>query len=312
MGLFRHKLPQLHDKKFITDGGLETSLVFHENIDLPCFASFTLLESEEGRRTLNNYFKRYAILAREHKAGLIVESVTWRANADWGRQLGYNAEQLRAINLLAVNELIKLRETYQSVDSPIVVSGNIGPRGDGYSPDLIMTADEAQTYHRTQIETFEQSEADMVCAMTINYVEEAIGIVRAARACNMPVCISFTVETDGRLPTGDSLQTAIETVDRETGGYPVYYMVNCAHPSHFQHVLAHEGNWADRIYAVRCNASKRSHAELNDATELDIGDPEELGTDYLKLKGMLKNLRIFGGCCGTDHRHIAQMCETCL
>lgn len=312
MGLFRNNLPQLANKNFITDAGLETSLVFHENIDLPCFASFTLLASEQGRKTLSDYFTRYAKLAREYKAGLILESVTWRANSDWGKQLGYSQEQLREVNKQAINELIKLRELYQTADSPIVVSGNIGPRGDGYSPSNLMSPAQAHTYHREQIRTFAQTEADMVCAMTINYVEEAIGIVRAAGEFNMPVCISFTVETDGCLPTGDTLQQAIETVDWETSGYPAYYMVNCAHPKHFEHVLDQKAKWAERIYAVRCNASKRSHAELDEATELDIGNPEELGGDYKVLKQILTNLRIFGGCCGTDHRHVAQMCQTCL
>lgn len=312
MGLYRNNLPQLSGKPFITDGGLETTLIFHQGVELPAFASFTLLTTASGREKLKDYFETYIELAKKYQTGIILETPTWRASSDWGQVLGHSDESLTAINQLAVNELIKLRNAHSTPSTPVVVSGNIGPRGDGYIPGKTMNSEEAQRYHQKQIADFARTEADLVCAMTINYIEEAIGIVRAARAEGMPVCISFTVETDGLLPTGDSLQKAIETVDMETAAYPVYYMVNCAHPTHFKNTLKHNENWVQRIHAVRANASKCSHAELNEATELDAGDPEDLADQYVLLKDAIKNLSIFGGCCGTDHRHIEKICQTCL
>lgn len=312
MSPYRQALPQLSDKHFITDGGLETTLIFHNNLELPLFASFTLLETEAGRQHLHDYFVSYINLAKKYRAGIILESATWRANSDWSRQLGYGDSDTAAINQLAIDQLHQLRLAHQSKDTPIVVSGCIGPRGDGYIAENKMSADEAQRYHSAQIATFKNTNADMVCAMTLNYVEEAVGIARAAHQANMPVAISFTVETDGCLPTGDTLQHAIETVDRLTDRAPAYYMVNCAHPSHFETKLKSDSDWTDRIFGVRANASKCSHAELNEAKELDIGNPKELGTHYHGLQSQLSHLRILGGCCGTDQRHIEQICVACL
>jgi S-methylmethionine-dependent homocysteine/selenocysteine methylase len=175
-----------------------------------------------------------------------------------------------------------------------------------------MSMQEAQEYHGAQIGTFSRTAADLVTASTMNYVEEAIGIVRAARGFEMPVVISFTVETDGKLPTGDSLKDAIERVDAATGGAPAYYMINCAHPTHFEHVLPIGGPWLGRIRGVRANASIQSHAELNESTELDEGDPVQLGSQHHELLSKLKQLNVFGGCCGTDHRHVEEICKACI
>jgi S-methylmethionine-dependent homocysteine/selenocysteine methylase len=146
----------------------------------------------------------------------------------------------------------------------------------------------------------------------MNYVEEAIGIARAAERARMPVVLSFTVETDGRLPTGQTLRSAIDQVEESTGGYPRYYMINCAHPTHFESVLADEGRWLGRVRGLRANASRKSHAELNESTVLDIGNPIELGSDYSRIKGRLRHLNVMGGCCGTDHRHVEQIASICL
>ncbi|MGL5793095.1 MAG: homocysteine S-methyltransferase family protein, partial [Waterburya sp.] len=188
----------------------------------------------------------------------------------------------------------------------------IGPRGDGYQPAELMSEIEAQYYHTEQIEVFSQSNVDLVTAMTMNYVEEAIGISRAAQQANIPVVISFTVETDGKLPTGQTLKDAIAQVDHATNSAPIYYMINCAHPLHFAHVLYSGGDWLDRIKAIRANASIKSHAELDEAEELDDGNPVEFGIQYQKLQTLLPNLNIFGGCCGTDIRHIEEICKEIL
>jgi homocysteine S-methyltransferase len=311
MSLYRDRLPQLDGGMFLADGGLETTLVFLNGVDLPCFAAFPLVEREDGRAMLRGYFEPYLAIAREHGHGFILDTPTWRANPDWGERLGYTPEALAAINRRSVDLLVELREGEAGKDIPIVINGVLGPRGDGYKVELRMTAEEAERYHEAQIDDFRATEADMVSAITMTYPEEAIGIARAARAHGMPAVIAFTVATDGRLPSGDTLGAAIEQVDEATGGSPAYYMVNCAHPLHFEDALAPDEPWRHRIRGIRANASTRSHAELDNATELDPGDPADLGRRYRELRERLGGLAVVGGCCGTDHRHIAAICTAC-
>lgn len=312
MNNYRTSLPQLDNKLYLTDGGIETTLIFHEGLELPDFAAFHLLQSENGEKALHKYFRTYAEIAKRFETGLILESATWRASKDWGARLGYTPEALVDVNRRAIRMLEDLRNEFESDQTPVVLSGCIGPRGDGYIPGNVMTAQEAEDYHWEQIKTFANSGADMVTAITMNYVEEAIGITRAAQRANIPVAISFTVETDGNLPTGQSLKTAIEQVDEATSGYPAYYMINCAHPTHFENVVAEGGAWRERIRGVRANASHRSHAELNEAPDLDDGNPVELGAQYASLTKHLSRLNVMGGCCGTDHRHLEQIAEACV
>ena len=312
MKSYRNALPQLNGGLYLTDGGIETTLIFHEGLDLPDFAAFHLLRTEEGEAALRKYFRTYAELAKQCGAGLILESATWRSNPDWGARLGYSTQALADINCRAIQVLEEIRTEYESPSTPVAISGCLGPRGDGYVPGNVMSALEAEAYHRAQIESFAGSAADMVTAITMNYVEEAIGIARAAQKANMPVAISFTVETDGNLPTGQTLRFAIQQVDEATAGYSAYYMINCAHLTHFEHVLAEGGAWLKRIRGIRANASQRSHTELNEAPDLDRGDPFELGKQYARRKQRLSHLNVMGGCCGTDHRHVEKIAEACL
>ena len=311
MARYRSALPQLGGDMFLMDGGMETTLVFHHGIDLPHFAAFDLLKDGEGRRVLRAYYDDYVPLAKCRGAGFILESVTWRASFDWGRKLGYSSEELAAANRQAIAMLEDVRQAYEDDGAKIVISGCVGPRGDGYNPREIMNEFEAEWYHREQIETFAGTAADMISAMTITNIPEAVGITRAAQASGMPVVISFTVETDGSLPTGDSLGDAIDVVDAATDHGPAYYMINCAHPTHFEDVLAAGAPWMKRIRGLRANASTRSHAELDEATELDDGSPVELGGQYRDLRRLMPWLNVLGGCCGTDHRHIAAVTEAC-
>jgi S-methylmethionine-dependent homocysteine/selenocysteine methylase len=312
MARYRTALPQLTGNLFLTDGGIETTLIFHDGLELPDFAAFHLLRNAEGRDALLKYFRAYGDIARRFGTGLILESATWRASADWGARLGYTSAALAEANRASIQLLEQIREEYETEATRVVISGCIGPRGDGYVPGAVMSVQQAENYHREEIETFAGTKADMICAMTMNYVEEAIGIARAAERARMPVALSFTVETDGRLPTGQTLRAAIEQVDDSTGGYPRYYMINCAHPTHFEDVLADDGRWLGRVRGLRANASRKSHAELNEATTLDVGDPIELGRDYARVKGRLRHLNVMGGCCGTDHRHVEQIASSCL
>ncbi|MCA2407621.1 homocysteine S-methyltransferase family protein [Rhizobium leguminosarum bv. viciae 248] len=311
MAKYRNGLPQLKGGTFITDGGMETTMIFQEGIDLPHFAAFILLASEEGRQRLRNYYRRYLDVARRHGTGFVLDTATWRANPDWGQKLGYTNEALKAVNEEAVDLLVGLRSDYERPEQPIVISGAIGPRGDGYKAG-IMDAAEAEDYHAFQIGAFAGTEADMVSAFTLTNIDEAIGVARAAQALGMPSAISFTLETDGRLVTGRSLQEAIETTDAMTGGAPAYYMINCAHPTHFETALDPGSAWVKRISGIRANASTMSHEQLDNSETLDAGDPEDLGRRYRKLIDRMPALRVLGGCCGTDHRHVAAICEACL
>ena len=309
---YRDRLPQLDGGLYLSDGGLETTLIFHEGFDLPMFAAFVLLESERGRAALRAYYDRYAATAVEHGTGFVLESPTWRASPDWGQKLGYDRDRLARANRAAIAMMHDIRETRATAQTPLVVSGNIGPRGDGYDPGALMSPWEAEAFHSWQIGVFADAGADLVSAVTLNNVNEAIGIVRAAGAAGMPCVISFTVETDGKLPTGESLATAIESVDQATDRGPAYYMINCAHPDHFRDALDRDASWMKRVRGLRANASRMSHAELDNSTELDAGDPRELGHLYADLLGRFPHINVLGGCCGTDHRHVEAISAACM
>jgi S-methylmethionine-dependent homocysteine/selenocysteine methylase len=308
---YRNNLPQLSGDFFITDGGLETTLIFHNGFELPEFAAFGLLKHSAGRQALRGYYRTYAGIAERYGVGFILESATWRASLDWGRKIGYSARELADVNHQAIELLAEVREEYQDRTSKIVISGCIGPRGDGYNPTSMMGVAEAEQYHRGQIETLAETEADMITALTMTYAEEAIGVVRAAQSAGLPIVISFTVETDGRLPSGQSLKAAIKQVDAATDFGPAYFMINCAHPTHFEAVITVDEPWVRRIRGLRANASCLSHAELDEAEELDDGNPADLGSQHLALRNRGDNLNVLGGCCGTDHRHIEEICKAC-
>jgi homocysteine S-methyltransferase len=284
-------------------------MIFDEGIELPCFASFLLLENEAGVEALRRYYRGYLEIARRYELGFTLDTPTWRANRDWGERLKYSPEELAAVNRRAVELAEKIRGEEQRPESPIVICGTIGPRGDGYGVGEEMSAAAAQTYHAEQVETFADSAAEMVSAYTLTYAAEAVGVVRAAVAAGIPATISFTVETDGRLPSGQPLAEAIAAVDEQTDASARYFMVNCAHPTHFAAAVEAGGAWLERLGGVRCNASRRSHAELDEADELDRGDPEELGRLYAALKAHLPAVRMIGGCCGTSTPHIASICD---
>jgi len=310
MSQYRSHLPQLDGGLFLTDGGIETTLIFHEGLDLPYFAAFHLLKEADGRATLYKYFVRYIEIARKAGAGFVLESPTWRASADWGAKLGYSDEELAEANRASLALMRELRSEFETKATPIVVSGCVGPRGDGYDPGTVMSPEDAETYHAAQIRAFEDAGADMITAITATNANEAVGVVRAANGAGLPSAISFTLETDGKLPTGQELKDAIGQVDEATGGGPAYYMINCAHPTHFDGILA-GGDWVERVRGLRANASKRSHKELDEAPDLDDGDPVELGGQYADLKRHHPQINVLGGCCGTDHRHIEQITAAC-
>jgi S-methylmethionine-dependent homocysteine/selenocysteine methylase len=295
-------LPQLTSTRpFLTDGGLETTLVFVDGIDLPDFAAFPLLDTDDGREALRRYYNGFLDLAERHSAGFVIDTPTWRASLDWGARLGYDAIRLADINRRAVEFVTALADQRPSLQT--IVNGVIGPRGDGYVVGATMSTSEAAAYHGLQARAFAEAGAEMISAITMTYAEEAIGITRAANSVSLPVVISLTVETHGCMPSGQALSDAIAQIDAATTTPPAYYMVNCAHPTHFIHRLDPSADWVGRIHGVRANASTMSHAELDEATELDRGDISLLSDNYAELAEVL-DLRVIGGCCGTDHEHV--------
>ncbi|HVO53767.1 MAG TPA: homocysteine S-methyltransferase family protein [Solirubrobacterales bacterium] len=296
------------EQLFIGDGGLETTLIFHQGIELPEFAAFPLLREEAGREALRRYYGDFAGIARDHRAGFILDTPTWRASPNWGERLGYSAAEVADVNREAVQLAEEIRAAEAGPGTPIAICGSVGPEGDAYRPERFLSAEEAERYHSSQIGALAGAGVDMVAAYTLCYVEEAVGIVRAAAAAGCPVSIAFTVETDGRLPNEEPLGEAIERVDAETAGASAYFMVNCAHTSHFAEEIESGGTWLERLGGIRANASRLSHAELDEADDLDDGDPAEMAAEYAELRPSLPALRVVGGCCGTDRRHVARIC----
>ena len=301
----RQSLPQLNGTGlFVTDCGLETELIFHDGLDLPCFAAFPLLENPDTRARLRRYYDGYLAIARDHDGGFVIETPTWRANPDWAAQLGYSPEQLDAANRAAVSLAEEVRAAAAADGITAVVSGCVGPRGDGYDPGSAMTPEEAERYHSVQIGTFATTTADQVTAITMTNAEEAIGIVRAASAAGIPAAISFTVETDGRLPTGQPLREAIGQVDAATGARARISWSTAPTPLTLPMHWQPTGRGGEGYVGLRANASMRSHAELDEATERDEGDPVDLGARHAALRDRLSTVTVLGGCCGTDARHV--------
>ncbi|MEO1248669.1 MAG: homocysteine S-methyltransferase family protein [Pseudomonadota bacterium] len=303
---YRHALPQLSGNIFLTDADIETDLIFNHGVEIPKFAAHTLLSDENGRQAVQRYLRGFLSLARDRGTGFILDSQTWKAHPHWAAHLGAAAEDLRPVNHDAIALISGLREEFANNAAPIVLNGVIGPRGDAYAPEELISPDESQRYHAQQIGWLAETDVDMVTALTFTQSGEAIGVVRAAQGAGLPVVISFTVETDGRLPSGQPLSEAVEAVDQATRNGPAYYMVNCAHPDHFAGDLT-DSSWGRRIRGLRCNASRMSHAELEACEMLDDGNPRELATQYRAIRMALPWMNVFGGCCGSGLRHVTQI-----
>lgn len=306
MAKYRDALPQLAGGTYLSDGGIETDLIFNHGIEIPEFAAHTLLPDETTRMAVADYFRAYLSMARDLDVGYILDAPTWKAHMHWAESLGANADQLRVANHDSVAFIAGLRDEFADNPKPVVLNAFIGPQGCAYAPETEVAANQSEDYHARQIGWLAETEVDMITAMTFTQSDEAIGVVRAARTAGLPVVVSFTVETDGRLPNGELLGEAIVAVDDATDSNAAYFMVNCAHPDHFSHLFQGQA-WTRRIRGLRCNASRMSHEELDNCEELDAGNPVELGEQYRALAAHLPWLNIFGGCCGSDLRHIKEI-----
>ena len=308
MGQYSQELPQLSGQVFLCDGGVETDLIFNHGVDVPEFAAHTLLATASGKDILAGYFRDFLALAKAMNTGFILDSQTWKAHSHWAGDLGASERELRRANHASIEFIAGLRDEFAGNARPIVLNGIIGPKGDGYTPEARVSPAEARTYHQQQIDWLAETDVDMVTATTFTQSTEAVGFVRAANSAGLPVVVSFTVETDGRLPSGEPLSEAVQSVDEQTDDGAAYFMLNCAHPSHFIHVLEDHA-WARRIHGIRCNASAKSHAELDASDTLDAGNPVELGSQYRDIRGKMPWINIFGGCCGSDLRHLTEIAK---
>ncbi|WP_085899603.1 homocysteine S-methyltransferase family protein [Kiloniella majae] len=314
---YRNALPQLKGGIFLTDAGIETDLIFNREIPIKAFAAHTLLPDEKGRAALTDYYLGFLSLAQQMNTGFILDGQTWKAHAHWADDLGEDINTIESANRDSIAYIADLREMRaQKNQHPIVLNASLGPRGDAYAPDYQISVKEAEDYHAQQVNWLATTAVDMLTAATFTQSEEAIGAVRAAQKAEIPIAISFTVETDGLLPTGQSLADAIDQVDRETNSQAIYFMINCAHPDHFPNDLSdrnlRDHNWAKRIKGIRCNASRMSHAELDNCETLDAGNPSELAQQYQEIYARMPWLNIFGGCCGSDLRHVTEIARSIL
>ena len=291
-------------ERMLTDGGLETDLIFNRGIDLPEFAAFPLVDSDDGREALRGYYTAYLRVAAQAQVPVLLETPTWRANPDHAAAVGYDADALDRVNRRSVELMTQLVEDHDDELVGWQVGGILGPRGDGYLTAGGVDPAAAAEYHRPQLAAFAAAGADRATVLTLTDVGEGIGIAQAAADVDLPVVVGFTVETDGRLPDGSTLAAAIAAVDAAAA--PAYFLINCAHPTHIAHALD-DAAWQQRIGGLRVNASTMSHAELDAAEELDDGDPVQLAADQRPLLAAFPNIEVLGGCCGTDVRHVAEM-----
>jgi homocysteine S-methyltransferase len=299
-------------RTFITDGGIETHIIFNMGVELPHFSAFPLNDSATGREVIRRYYRDYLPVARAARRGFLFATDTWRASPDWADRLGYDRALLRQNNRTAVALCAELAQEFAAAGIDTAIAGILGPRRDAWQYDAGMSVAEAYDYHAPQIESFVGTAAASVQAYTLTNTPEAIGIARAAAQAGLPAVLAFTVETDGALPGGKPLGAAIAEVDAATGGYADYYMVNCAHPQHFAGPLRSGESWVRRIGGLRANASAKSHVELDQSPAIDMGDIGEFARVHAELLPVLANLRLVGGCCGTDYRHIAALCKRCF
>ncbi len=312
-------LIELFDQKtFLTNAGTETYLVFQQGFDLPEFCAFAVHENEaEWNKLVEDYLHPILDTAASSGYGLMLDVLVWRAHGDFVEKLGRPRDEVAVINRRAVELARTAVEQWRASSKitaesfPVLIVADTGPRGDGYQvSDSDVTADEACAYHRDQLQALADTGVDLVCALTMTTAQESVGIARAAASAGLPVIISPTVETDGRLPDQSTLGDFIETVDRETNSSPLFYMVNCAHTTHLMPTLEQASNvqaaWLSRFRGFRANASAKSHEELDNSTELDRGDVAQLATQIREMKEKYQ-LCVIGGCCGTDHEHLAQM-----
>ena len=304
-------LPHETDRIFLTDGGTETWLEYKRDFKLTNFSAFHLLNDPEATKAIREYYIKTAQVAQELGTGFIFDSLTYRASRDWGDLLGYSKDSLAEMNQRCLTLYREIAEEVGLLPEDTVISGNIGPGGDAYQLNETLTAENSEEYHIDQVQTFKSAAVDIVTGLTLNSVQEAVGIARAAAKVGLPSVISFTLEKNRRLRSGETLQQAIELVDDAADVAPAYYMINCSHPVDYGPALEPKP-WAKRIRGLRSNASSLDHGTLCQLGHLEEGDPEELAQQNGDFKKSFPHINVFGGCCGTDFVHVKKIAEAVM
>jgi homocysteine S-methyltransferase len=299
-------LPQQLGKLMTTAGGFETWMQYVDGFKLRHFCGFELLDDARGVSCLKDYHRKVIEAAVANGFGMINEGLHYRASRDWGELIGFSRSALEEINHRGIEFYRDFAREYSSPGTPMLVGGVIGPRGDAYNLGRLPDAAEAEDYHSEQIQTFRKAGVDHVTAMTFSSVDEAIGVARAAKSAGLPVVISFLLARGGRLKGGETLQEAIFRVDSATGNAPAYFMTNCTHPIEFEPALV-PGEWVARLGGFMPNAVAMETMDLCKLGHLEDGDPVELGAQMAALARRFPHINVWGGCCGTDGRHIGQI-----
>ncbi|WP_135501055.1 homocysteine S-methyltransferase family protein [Roseovarius aestuariivivens] len=299
-------LPQSQGRLMTCGGGFETWLQYVDGFELRHFCAFELIDDPRGRACLADYHRKLVEAAVANGVGVINEGLHYRASRDWGTLIGYSREALEEINIRGIEFYKDFAREYKSEATPMLVGGVIGPRGDAYNVGRTPDEAEAEDYHAEQILTFKKAGADLVTAATFSSVAEATGLTRAAKAAGMPVVISFFVAKGGKLKGGETLEEAIAQVDAATDSAPAYYMINCTHPTEFMPGLD-DGGWVRRLGGFMPNAVAMDTLDLCKLGHLEDGDPAELGGQMADLARRYPHINVWGGCCGTDGRHIGEI-----
>lgn len=288
---------------YLTEGGTETEVIYRHGHELRDFAMFELMNKPEAVRDMENMYRRYLDKAAQYGFSALMSGFDYRASPDWGAKLGYSAEGLREMQHKCIDFLRGVSRAYEDQIERIAIAGCIGPKGDAYSLNRDITAEEAEDYHATQCETLRDCGVDLIWAATINNIPEAVGISRAAARVGLPVNMSFTLDSSHKLKSGPSLKEAIEATDTEAGAArPDSYGINCSHPLEFEPALE-PGDWARRLRSLRPNAAKMDKVSLCKLGHIEEGDPEELGQMMGDLAKRYPDIDIWGGCCGTWDKH---------
>lgn len=304
-------LPHQADRLYLTDGGIETWLMYKQGFELPYFCDFQFLDDPTGRAALQRYYREFASIAKQHRTGYVFCSLTYRASREWGQLIGYSPDALAEMNHRAIEFYREIAREVGLDPGSTLYSGCIGPRGDAYQVNPTITAESSRDYHAEQIETFRRAGVDLVTALTLKSIEEATGIARAAEAAGVPSVISFTLDRNRTVDGAHSLREAIEAVDAATNRAPAYYMINCSHPVDFGPALD-QGAWVGRIRGLRANASSLEHGQLCRLGRLEEGDAAELAAQHGEIARLYPHMNVFGGCCGTDFVHVGRICEAVL
>ncbi|HEY8592653.1 MAG TPA: homocysteine S-methyltransferase family protein [Sphingomicrobium sp.] len=296
--------PFLSGLRYLAEGGQETELMYGHGFELPKFALFPLLDDAAAVVQLKAMYEAVLQVAVRHRMSVMLGGLDYRASPDWAGLLGIDAVRLADYQHRSVAFLREVAEPYLEKLPHILVSGIVGPQGDAYERNQTVTASSAEAYHGTQMDNLASAGVDLVQAMTFTSSHEAIGVIRAAQARELPIVVSFMTDSPDEPGGQRSFRQTIEDVDRATDSYALFYGINCAHPREFEPLLRDQGEWLNRIGLLRPNASAKDKVELCQIGHLERGDARELAQLMGVLAARLPNVRVLGGCCGTWDEHL--------